>query len=106
MSHWPDEPAFHAADARRRQSPEVDLGATWRDGDAGDAYRVGWLRDTGEVYVCRADGYDGSCTDVRVLAHVASEAELDVLLEGWREARAAPDGLTWLRDRLAVQPAA
>ena len=106
MSYWPDEQAFHAADARRRLSPEVDLGATWRDAGSADAYRVAWLRDTGEVYTCRADSYDGSCSDVSVLAHVSTEDELDALLEGWQEARTEPNGLAWLRGRLAVQPAA
>ena len=106
MTHWPDEAAFHAADARRRLSPEVDLGATWRDGGSSDAYRVAWLRDTGEVYACRADSYDGSCSDVSVIAHVPTEDLLDALIDGWRDARTAPNGLAWLRDRLAVQPAA
>ena len=103
---WPDEQAFHAADPRRRQSSEVDLGATWRDADGHDAYRVAWLRDTGELYLCRADGYDGSCTDVSVLAVVPDEGLLDTLLFGWRDAKDAPDGLSWLRGRLELVSAA
>jgi hypothetical protein len=103
---WPDERAFHAADPRRRQSPEVDFGATWRHEGSNDAYRLGWLRDTGELYLCRADGYDGSCTDVTVLAVLASEDELDALLEGWRDARTVPDGLDWLAGRVSLLSAA
>lgn len=96
---WPDEDSFHAADPRRRWSPEVDFGATWRRSGEADAYRLAWLRDTGELYACRADGYDGSCTDVTVLAVLPDEAAVDELLAGWRELRTEPDGL----DRLPVR---
>ena len=99
---WPDEAAFHAADPRRRLSSEVDLGATWRyDGD-NEAHRVAWLRDTGELYLCRADGYDGSCSDVTVLALVPSEDMLDTVLYGWQSARDQADGLNWLQGRLEL----
>jgi hypothetical protein len=103
---WPDEQAFQAADPRRRLSPEVDLGATWRYDGQSDAHRVAWLRDTGELYLCKADGYDGSCSDVGVLAVVPSEDRLDTLLTGWQDARRAPDGLEWLLGRLELLTAA
>jgi hypothetical protein len=103
MQHtWADEQAFHAADPRRRVSGEVDLGATWRHAGCNDAYRVAWIRDTGELYACRADAYDGSCTDVEVLAVVQAEDDLDAMLFGWRDARHAADGLDWLRGRLEL----
>jgi hypothetical protein len=104
LSHWEDEPAFHAADRRRRLSAEVDFGATWRWAGSNDAWRVAWIRDTGELYLCRADGYDGACTDVSVLAVLTREADVDALLDGWRDRRIDPDGLSWLVRRL--QPAA
>ncbi len=104
LSTWPDELAFQDADARRRVSAELDLGATWRWGGSNDAWRLTWLRDTGELYICRADGYDGSCTDVSVLAVLPREADLDALLDGWREFRTDPEGLSWLAGRL--QPVA
>lgn len=100
LSHYEDELAFHAADARRRTSAEVDLGATWRWADSNDAWRICWIRDTGELYLCRADGYDGSCTDVSVLAVLPREADLDALLDGWRGFRTDPAGLSWLAGRL------
>ena len=103
---WPDEQAFHEADARRRSSSEVDLGATWRYEGQNDAHRVAWLRDTGELYLCKADGYDGSCTDVGVLAVIESEELLDTVLYGWQDARTAPDGLDWLLGRLELVSAA
>jgi len=99
---WPDEQAFHTADPRRRQSAEVDLGATWRNPGSSDAHRVAWLRETGELYACKADGYDGSCTDVTVLAVVPTEDVLDTLLYGWQDARQTDDGLEWLRSRLQL----
>ena len=104
LSHWDDELAFHAADPRRRTSAEVDLGATWRWDGSNDAWRLSWIRDTGELYLCRSDGYDGSCTDVSVLAVVTREADLDALLDGWREFKTDPDGLSWVVGRL--QPVA
>jgi hypothetical protein len=97
---WADEYAFVADDPRRGTSDQLDLGATWRGEGSNDAWRLAWLRDTGELYVCRADGYDGSCSDVHVLAVVAREAELDALLDGWRDRRTDPDGMSWLMGRI------
>lgn len=105
-STWADEAAFHAADARRRVSTELDLGATWRRSGSNDAWRLAWVRDTGELYVCRADAYDGSCTDVAVLAVLPDEHVVDAALVGWREHRTDPDGLTWLTGRLSALVAA
>ena len=106
LSHWVDEHAFHADDRRRRTSSEVDLGATWRSAGSNDAWRLSWIRDTGELYLCRADGHDGECTDVHVLAVVEREPDLDALLDGWRAAREEPDGLSWLDARLSRTVAA
>jgi hypothetical protein len=103
---WPDEQAFHSADPRRRLSGETDFGATWRFAGSPDAHRLAWLRETGELYACKADGYDGSCTDVSVLAVVPDEELLDTLVFGWQDARNAPDGLNWLLGRLELLSAA
>jgi hypothetical protein len=101
LRSWPDEPAFVAEDPRRGTSDQLDLGATWREQGSNDAWRLSWLRDTGELYVCRADGYDGSCSDVRLLAVVLREPDLDAMLEGWRDLRTDPDGLSWVLRRTA-----
>ena len=98
---WADELAFHEADHRRRLSTEIDFGATWRATGSNDAWRVAWLRDTEELYLCRADAYDGACTDVTVVA-VLPEAAVERLLDGWQDARERPDGLDWLRERLRL----
>ena len=100
LRSWADEAAFVADDPRRGISDVLDLGATWRVAGSNDAWRLSWLRDTGELYVCRADGYDGSCTDVHLLAGIASERDLDALLDGWRELRTDPDGLSWVLGRV------
>ena len=99
---WPDESAFHADNPLRRSSAELDLGATWRWDGSNDAWRLSWVRETCELYLCRADGYDGSCTDVTVLAVLRGEDALDAVLDGWREHRTDPDGLAWLDARLAA----
>jgi len=106
LSHWSDELAFHEADGRRRTSAEVDLGATWRWAGSNDAWRVAWVRDTGELYVCRADSYDGSCSDVSVVAVLRDERELDAVTADWREHRTDPGGLAWLFAALAPVPVA
>ena len=100
-----DETAFQTADPRRRTSDEVDFGATWRVAGSDDAWRLAWLRETGELYVCSAGGYPGPSQQVRVLAVIPAEHDLDLVLDGWREHRAAEDGLTWLAGRV-TPPAA
>ena len=100
LSRWADEYAFHAADPRRRVSAEVDFGATWRVEGCNDAWRLSWIRDTAELYVCRADGHDGSCTDVAVIAQIAREAAVDAMLEGWQEQRTSAERLSWLASRV------
>lgn len=103
---WPDEFAFIAEDPRRGRSDQIDLGATWRWAGSNDAWRLAWVRDTGELYLCRADGYDGTCSDVSLLAVPAREADLDALLEGWQDHRTDPDGLSWVVARVVPQSAA
>ncbi len=98
---WPDEPSFVADDPRRGRSDVLDLGATWRWDGSNDAWRLAWVRDTGELYLCRADGHDGSCTDVSVLAVLPHERDVDALLGEWREHRTEPDGLSWVLRRTA-----
>lgn len=103
---WADESAFFSEDALRRRSDEVDLSATWRRLRSTGSWRLAWLRETGELYTCRNDSNVGTCSDVTVLAVVATEVELDELLVGWRELRHLEDGLDRLLERLQVAEAA
>ena len=97
---YSDENEFHRADPRRKASDEVDLGATWRQPGSLDAWRLTWLRDTGELFLCRAAGFPAPAADVRVLAVVVDEKRLDALLAGWQEHRTDEDSLGWLSRRL------
>jgi hypothetical protein len=99
---YADESVFHDADPRRRTSDEVDLGATWRAEGSEDAWRLAWIRETGELYLCHAGGFPGPSQHVRVLRVIATETELDQVLAGWREHRDHEDGLAWLRHRLSL----
>ncbi|MCW2600589.1 MAG: hypothetical protein JWM02_2418 [Frankiales bacterium] len=99
-SFYVDELAFHRADPRRRTSDEIDLGATWRAAGSDDAWRLAWLRDTGELYLCLAGGYPAPSSQVTVLAVIPSERTLDQLLVGWRQHSTDEDSLAWLRSRL------
>jgi hypothetical protein len=103
---WPDEQAFQAADPRRRQSAEVDLGATWRWSGSADAHRVAWLCETGELYLCKADAYDGSCSDVGVARVLPAEQQGVEQLLGGHHGQHADDGLDWLSARLELIGAA
>ncbi|MCU1600610.1 MAG: hypothetical protein JWO22_1319 [Frankiales bacterium] len=98
---YADETAFQTADPRRRTSDEIDLGATWRAAGSDTAWRLAWLRETGELYLCQAGGYPGPSEHVRVLAVIPGERDLEQVLEGWREHRSDEDGLAWLRTRLS-----
>jgi hypothetical protein len=97
---YSDENEFHRADPRRKTSDEVDLGATWRQPGAVDAWRLTWLRDTGELYLCRSAGFPAPAADVRVLLVVPDEKDLDALLAGWQDHRTDEDSLGWLSRRL------
>ncbi|MCU1595933.1 MAG: hypothetical protein JWO12_3325 [Frankiales bacterium] len=105
MTAYADENVFQMADPRRRTSDEVDLGATWRGAGSDDVWRLAWLRETGELYLCTAAGFPGPSQQVSVLAVIPTEAALDQLLDGWREHRTDEDGLGWLRSRLSRRAA-
>ncbi len=98
---YSDESAFHAANPLRRTSDEVDLGATWRAEGSDTAWRLAWLRETGEVYLCRASSLPGAADEVTVLAIVTDEHALDVAVAGWRDHQGDENSLGWLTSRLS-----
>ena len=89
---------FAAADARRLTSRERDLGLVWRDGER--LFRAAVVEDTRELYVVQLGPAGEGGGHVEVLGTVASGADLDGMLDGWREADRRPDSLRWLRAQL------
>jgi len=108
---------FYDADARRRQSPEIELGTEWRD-KSGVRYELNWVQDTGELYVMRepaphewgdlfggihVNTSDDAPTDgmtVGVVAHIATQSQLEDILSGWEQNMSNTDSAAWLEDRL------
>lgn len=120
--------AFYADDERRRHSPEADYGVWWTASsrDRRPPYhRVSYVRFTGEVYAVQITPGRGDGTVV-VLGVVPPApdttdddvdddgrrdrryyATLDGILEGWAQAcMGEPDGLGWVRRRLASETTA
>jgi hypothetical protein len=111
---------FYDADERRRSSVEVEFGQDWRDAH-GVRYELSWIEDTGELYVMRepvpsewatpfggihargthrTDEKEIEGMSVAVVGTVASQADVERLLDGWQEAIAQPDSVAWLVERL------
>ncbi len=106
---------FYSADERRRRSSEVELGTNWFDAK-GSRYELSWVEDTGELYVMlelipEVDSWtpfgDAEVEKmpvdrilVMVVGYVPTLAEVERILDGWPEAMAAPDGISWVADRL------
>lgn len=108
---------FYDGDPRRQESEEVLYGDGWTSaGDAHATYRLTWVADTGELVVVREphpggllaryldelrlDQADVDELRVEVLAEGLAEADVDRRLEGWQEAEARDDSLSWLREQL------
>ena len=105
---------FYSADERRRQSAEVEFGNNWFDAK-GSRYELSWVEDTGELYamiepVPEADSWtpfgDIEVEDVKtdtllvtVLGTIATQAEVEQLLDGWSGHMAQPDGVHWVAER-------
>ena len=45
--------SFYAADRRRIDSRELDVGLWWREDADGPLHRAAWVSDTGELYLVR-----------------------------------------------------
>lgn len=106
---------FYSADERRRQSAEVEFGNNWFDAK-GSRYEISWVVDTGELYaMLELTPEAGSWTPfgdveveelkvdtlvVTVLGTIATQAEVEQLLDGWADHMAESDGVHWLAERL------
>jgi hypothetical protein len=93
--------SFYAADRRRIDSRELDVGLWWREDANGPLHRAAWVGDTGELYLVRLGPADAGGGQVELLATVAEQEQLEEMLEGWRERCGRPRSLTWLRRRAA-----
>jgi hypothetical protein len=89
---------FAGADVRRLTSRERDLGLVWRD--RGRLFRAALVEDTRELYVVQLGLPEEGGGHVQVLGTVEEGADVDRMLDGWREAAARPDSLRWLRAQL------
>jgi hypothetical protein len=93
---------FHAAHPARGRSPELPYGRPWRTGGFGPAYRVAWLRATGELFAVRLGPRGTGGGRVEILAHVPDGGVLTAMLAGWRDAVGTFDSMRWLRSRVAT----
>ena len=105
---------FYAADERRRQSAELEFGRDWNDENGRCA--VSWVEDTGELYLMREPGagvlgdafgdmraraVSEHALGVEVLGVVPGRSAIEAVMSGWEQAMPKPDGVAWLRDRVA-----
>lgn len=109
-SIFPTIGAYYAADDRRLRSEEADYGVHWRLDGWRDRWRVSYVRDTGEIYAV----YNAGAGPVILLGHVPPDpvadndyrsvyyATLERILDGWAARCTTPNGLVWVRDRLAA----
>jgi hypothetical protein len=109
-----DIESFYAADERRRHSAELEFGRDWQD-ESGRC-EVSWVEDTGELYVMREPtaAVTGSGAGdlelvpmsedglvVEVLGVISGRDIISSVMGGWELAMPRPDGVAWLRDRVA-----
>jgi hypothetical protein len=91
--------SFYAADPRRVQSRELDVGLWWREDAEGPIHRAAWVSDTGELYLVRLGAPEEGGGGVELLATVAQRERMESALVGWRERCGQPRSLSWLRER-------
>jgi hypothetical protein len=89
---------FAAADTRRVTSRERDLGLVWRDGER--LFRAALVEATRELYVTQLGSPGQGGGHVELLGTVEAGADIDGMLDGWREAAQRPDSFRWLRAQL------
>ena len=73
------------------------MGLLWRS-TRGPTYRAAWIQDTGELYLFQhVHTGDGSGT-VHLVSGRFEAAELEALLDGWRDRVGRKGSLEWLLD--------
>jgi hypothetical protein len=91
--------AFYAADPRRRDSRERDVGLWWRS-VRGPTYRAAWVQDTGELYLFQHALTGPGSGSVHVMAERFDSAELERRVDGWRDHVGRSGSLEWLMEAL------
>lgn len=87
---------FYAERLERIGSREVDFGVGWFPrGDRERAGRITWIAETGEIYVEYGN-------QIRLLGEVASEEEVEKVLEGWPRMCAQAGSLEWAVARISM----
>jgi hypothetical protein len=86
--------AFYA-DQRRRDSRERDIGLWWRS-SRGPTYRAAWIQDTGELYLFQHALTGPGSGSVHLVSGRFEAAELDRVLDGWRDHVGRDGSLEWL----------
>ena len=113
MKTYSNIETFYNGNEARRRSAEADYGCWWNDGVRSEFWRVSYVQATGEVYAVKMRGGG----EVQVLGVVPPDPDeraradlrrqltyyrtLDRILEGWDVRCGRPDGLAWVRERLA-----
>ena len=106
---------FYSANERRRRSAEVELGTNWFDAK-GNRYELSWVEDTGELYTMlelmpEADSFtpfgdievEKIPVDrilVMVVGYIGNLSDVELVLAGWPEQMAEPDGISWVAEQL------
>jgi len=107
---------FYDEDPRRRHSEEVVFGDQWIDDD-GDRWRIGWIRDTGELWAMFEPAeipvsfvppagpqwwppVKGHDVTTFVLATISDEARVRELVGDWQSQQNEVDGFEQLASRL------
>jgi len=98
---FPSLETFYAADPRRRESRERDVGVAWR-GAGGATYRAAWIEATEELYLVRhGHPVEGGGT-VEVLRRRFRLRELAAAFRGYRDVVGRRGSLSWLRERATM----
>jgi hypothetical protein len=102
---FPTLETFYAADPRRRESPERNIGLAWR-GARGATYRAAWIQATEEVYLVRHGPPAEGGGTVEVFRRRFRLRELAAAFRGYRDVVGRRGSLSWLRERTTMPPAA
>jgi hypothetical protein len=90
----------YASDPQRARSREVRYGGLWPEVAPVPAYRLAWVRDTGELSAVELSEPDEGQDLVEVLGVLWSQPQVEACLAGWSERCGGQRSLGWARDRV------